>query len=215
MKLISKKTLESCGVINSFNGAYLMQTFPGPIQVGPNGRYFIDSRGEPFFWLGDTAWPLFTQYPVADAEAYLANRAARGFNVIQGVLAWGNGTGMEKSEPDPNATGHRPWRGSPAEPDPVFFEQVDHLLDVAERLGLVLAILPTWGYYVMNVNVLDVASARTYGNFLGRRYKNRPNLVWVSGGDRIPTGREDVYRALAYGLREGEEDGAQETRPAR
>jgi hypothetical protein len=181
-----------------------MQTFPGPIQVSANGRYFVDSRGEPFFWLGDTAWPLFSQYAVADAEAYLANRAARGFSVIQGVVAWGNGTGMENSQPDANATGHRPWKDNPANPDPVYFEQVDHLLDVAERLGLVLAMLPTWGYYVMDNKAFDEASARSYGHFLGQRYKNRPNLIWVSGGDRVPTGREDVYRALAYGLREWE-----------
>jgi hypothetical protein len=181
-----------------------MQTFRGPIRVSPNGRYFVDARGEPFFWLGDTAWPLFSQYAVADAEAYLTNRAEKGFTVIQGVLAWGDGTGMEKPQPDANATGHRPWKGSPAEPDPIYFEQVDHLLDVAERLGLVLAMLPTWGYYVMDAKVFDNSSAHSYGVFLGQRYKNRPNLVWVSGGDRIPTGREDVFRALACGLREGE-----------
>ena len=33
--------------------------FAGPIKVSPNGRYFVDQKGAPFFWLGDTAWPLF------------------------------------------------------------------------------------------------------------------------------------------------------------
>lgn len=178
--------------------------FSGPVRVSPNGRNFIHANGQPFFWLGDTAWPLFSQYAVADAERYLENRAAKGFTVIQGVLAWGNGTGMEKPQPDANATGHRPWRGTPAEPDPIYFEQVDHLLDVAERLGLVLAMLPTWGFYVMNAKVFDEENARIYGRFLGGRYRDRPNLIWVSGGDHIPTGREDVYRALARGLREGD-----------
>jgi hypothetical protein len=181
-----------------------MSPFPGPIRISENGRGFVDAAGAPFFWLGDTAWPLFSYYPVADAERYLANRAAKGFTVIQGVLAWGSGTGMENPQPDANATGHRPWNGSPASPDPVYFEQVDHLLDAAERLGLVLAMLPTWGYYVMEARLFDEANARSYGRFLGQRYRDRPNLVWVSGGDRIPVGREDVYRALAYGLREGD-----------
>jgi len=181
-----------------------MTAFPGPIRVSANGRYFVDSSGAPFFWLGDTAWPLFSQYPPADAERYLADRAARGFTVIQSVLAWGNGTGYENDQPDPNETGHRPWNSSPANPDPVYFEQVDRLLDVAADLGLALVMLPTWGYYVMNTPVFDEHSARVYGHFLGQRYCGRPNLVWVSGGDRIPTGREDVYRALAEGLREGQ-----------
>ena len=181
-----------------------MSPFPGPVRIHANGRGFVDAAGAPFFWLGDTAWPLFSQYPVVDAERYLANRAAKGFTVIQGVLAWGNGTGMENPQPDANATGHRPWNGSPARPDPVYFEQVDHLLDVAERLGLALAMLPTWGYYVVEAGVFDEDSARAYGRFLGQRYRDRPNIVWVSGGDRIPAGREDVYRALARGLREGD-----------
>jgi hypothetical protein len=178
--------------------------FDGPIHVSHNGRYFLTADNQPFFWLGDTAWPLFSQYSVADAEKYLENRARKGFTVIQGVLAWGNGTGAENPQPHANATGHRPWIDSPANPDPDYFNQVDYLLNVAERLGLVLAMLPTWGYYVVDAKAFTVESARRYGEFLGKRYCDRPNVVWVSGGDRIPTGREDIYRALAEGLRDGD-----------
>ena len=64
--------------------------------------------------------------------------------------------------------------------------------------------LPTWGYYVNETTVLNVDNARGYGRWLGARYKDAPNIVWVNGGDRIPTGCEDVYRALARGLREGD-----------
>ena len=109
--------------------------FSGPVRISPNGRYFVPADGKPFFWLGDTAWPLFSQYAPEDAESYLENRAANGFTVIQGVLAWGNGTGMENPQPDPNATGHRPWNDTPANPDPVYFEQVDRLLDIARTPG--------------------------------------------------------------------------------
>ena len=79
-----------------------------PLRVSANGRYLEDSAGQPFFWLGDTAWPLFAQYPHASAEAYLANRAAKGFTVIQGVLAWGGGTGFESPLPGPNCNGDVP-----------------------------------------------------------------------------------------------------------
>jgi len=60
----------------------------GPIRVSENGHHFVDAQGRPFFWLGDTAWPLFGQYTQDDAARYLQNRAERGFTVIQGVLAW-------------------------------------------------------------------------------------------------------------------------------
>jgi hypothetical protein len=178
---------------------------PGPIRVSPHGRYFVDRAGEPFFWLGDTAWPLFTQYSTGQAEAYLANRAAKGFTVIQGVLAWGHGSGMEEKTPVANPLGERPWiDDDPARPNPAYFEHVDHLVDYANRQGLVLAMLPTWGYYVKEARALTGANARAYGRWLGARYRNAPNVVWVNGGDRTPTGFEDVFRELARGLREGD-----------
>lgn len=176
----------------------------GPVRVSPNGRYFVNTAGQPWLWLGDTAWPLCTQYPLADAEAYLANRAAKGFTVIQSVLGWGLGSGYEEGQPLANASGHRAWNGTPASPDPAFFDVVDHLLQVAEDLGLVLALLPTWGYYVVDTHLFDAENAFTYGEFLGNRYKDCPNVIWVSGGDRVPTGGEDAYRALARGLRAGD-----------
>jgi hypothetical protein len=179
-------------------------TFPGPIRVSPNGRYFLDAEGRPFFWLGDTAWPLFAQYSRTEAEAYLANRAAKGLTVIQGVLAWGGGTGFEDPMPGPNALGERPWLGAPDRPNDAYFRHVDHLLAYAARQGLVLAMLPTWGYYVNDTGVLNPDNARAYGRWLGARYQESPNVIWVNGGDRIPTGSEDTWRALAQGLREGD-----------
>ena len=84
-------------------------TVNGPIRVSADGRHFSGRDGRPFFWLGDTAWPLFAQYTKAQAEAYLANRGGKGFTVIQGVLAWGLGSGMENKTPLANANGDKPW----------------------------------------------------------------------------------------------------------
>lgn len=176
----------------------------GPIRVAANGRYLVDAAGAPFFWLGDTAWPLFAQYRREEAEAYLADRAAKGFTAIQGVLAWGGGSGYESAVPGPNYAGDPPWRQSPAEPNEAYFRHVDHLLRFAGERGLILAMLPTWGYYVNDVQAFDAQTAHAYGRWLGERYRDQPNIVWVNGGDRIPTGYEAVYRALAWGLREGD-----------
>jgi hypothetical protein len=177
----------------------------GPLRTSPNGRHFVDRDGRPFFWLGDTAWPLFAQYSTAQAQAYLANRAAKGFTVIQGVLAWGLGSGFEEKMPLANRDGERPWiDGDPARPNEKYFAHVDRLVAEANRLGLVLAVLPTWGYYVKEAPALDARNARAYGRWLGRRYREAPNVVWVNGGDRTPTGFEDVFRELARGLREGD-----------
>lgn len=177
--------------------------FPGPIRVSPDGRGFVDSKGRPFFWLADTAWPLFVRYKPEDAEKYLENRARKGFTVIQGVLAWGGGTGSEEKLPGANPFGQRPWLKDPSHPNPAFFEHVDRLVALAEKLGLVLAMLPTWGYYVSDIKVFSPSSAYAYGKWLGARYKKCPNVIWINGGDRIPTGSEDVWRGLGEGLKAG------------
>jgi hypothetical protein len=178
---------------------------PYPIRVSSNGRYFVDADDKPFFWLGDTAWPLFTTYLPADAESYLADRARKGFTVIQCVLAWGGGTGFEASTPDPNPYGHLLWLdNNPATPNLACFEHVDHLAHFAAQHGIVLAMLPTWGYYVNNAQVFNTENAFAYGQWLGERYKAQPNIVWVNGGDRPAPGFEPVYRALGRGLRAGD-----------
>ena len=64
--------------------------------------------------------------------------------------------------------------------------------------------LPTWGYYVNDQPTVTANNARIYGKWLGARFKNAPNIVWVNGGDRVATGFEEVYRELAHGLREGD-----------
>lgn len=180
--------------------------FDGPIKISPNGRHFVDQKGKPFFWLGDTAWPLFVQYPQNQAEAYLKNRAAKGFSVIQGVLAWSpGGSGAEVKSPAANVKGDKPWlNGDPATPSDAFFQHVDGLVAYARQQGLVLAILPTWGYYVNDVPVVNAKNARAYGRWLGNRYRTASNVLWIIGGDRVPTGFEEVWRELGRGLREGD-----------
>ena len=59
--------------------------------------------------------------------------------------------------------------------------------------------LPSWGRWVNNENVLTAANAESYGEFLGKRY-GRKGIIWILGGDRNPTGFEAVWRALARGI---------------
>ena len=118
------------------------QAFPGPIKVSPDGRYFTDSRGLPSFWLGDTASPPFAQYTPENAKRYLLSHAELGYTVIQGVLAWGGGTGFETHSPEPNALGEVPWlEGNPARPNEAYFQIVDALVEFAAQHGLVLGML--------------------------------------------------------------------------
>ncbi len=56
------------------------------LRVSENHHFLVTDSGQPFFWLGDTAWELFHRLDREKAEQYLDNRAQKGFTVIQAVV---------------------------------------------------------------------------------------------------------------------------------
>ncbi|WP_187260677.1 glycoside hydrolase family 140 protein [Pontibacter beigongshangensis] len=177
------------------------------LKVSDNRRYLVYTNGKPFFYLGDTAWELFHRLNREEATMYLTNRAQKGFTVIQAVvLAEHDGLN------DPNPYGHTPLHGNDLlKPNEAYFEHVDFILDKAAELGLHMALLPTWGdklfknKWGVGPEILDYRNAYAYGRYIGNRYKERKNIIWVIGGDRNPRdGSEDVevWRALARGITE-------------
>ena len=134
------------------------------LSISENKRYFVDADGKPFFWLGDTAWPLFSQYSLDEAERYLRRRAEQGFNVVKGVLAWPLGTMYEEEIPQPNYNDERPWiDNNPLKPNKAYFDHVEHLVTFAAELDLFLNILPIWGYHVNDLHMFTEESARQHG----------------------------------------------------
>ena len=72
-----------CGQIHGFQ-ATGGPTFP--LAASANGRYLVDARGEPFFYVADTPWFLFMRLTKAEAESYLDHRARQGFSAVQVML---------------------------------------------------------------------------------------------------------------------------------
>jgi Protein of unknown function (DUF4038) len=70
------------------------------LKVSPNGRYFVDQNGKPFFYLGDTCWLLFQRPNREELDEYLKDRAAKGFTVIQAYVL----RGLGKKHPDGNSS---------------------------------------------------------------------------------------------------------------
>ncbi|MCU0786394.1 MAG: glycoside hydrolase family 140 protein, partial [Verrucomicrobia bacterium] len=181
------------------------------LRVSDNRRFLVTSSGKPFFWLGDTAWELFHRLDRAEADFYLRDRAARGFNVIQAV-ALAELDGLT----EPNRYGHLPLEDKDpsrpavkAGPGNDYWDFVDATLDEAARCGLYVGFLPTWGKYVTSSafdgkvdGIFNVTNALAYGQFLGTRYRDRSNLIWILGGDKAPSTPEAaaIWRAMARGL---------------
>ncbi|KAA0992976.1 glycoside hydrolase family 140 protein [Dyadobacter aurulentus] len=181
--------------------------FAQTFTVSANKRYLL-KEGKPFFWLGDTAWELFHRLDREDAEYYLKKRAAQGFTVIQAV-ALAEFDGLEV----PNTYGDKPFlNNDPTKPNEAYFKHVDFIIDKAAEVGLTIAFLPTWGDKVFKSTwgkgpeVFNEANAEVYGKWLGNRYKNRKNIIWLLGGDRNPrpgTRDTEIWRAMAAGVEEG------------
>ena len=177
------------------------------LQVSENSRYLIKDDGTPFFWLGDTAWELFHRLNRDEIDYYLRNRASKGFNVVQCViLSEINGLTV------PNREGNLPLVNlDPEQPNEAYFELVDYAVSTADKYGIYLAMLPTWGAHVEdkesavfdNLHIFDQKNAKDYGSFLGKRYRSSWNVIWVLGGDRPADEQLPLWEAMAEGLTAG------------
>ena len=178
------------------------------IVVSPNGHFLQYADGSPFFWLGDTGWELFHRLDLPEITTYLDNRKQKGFNVIQAVLL-AEFDGLRK----PNRYGDLPLLNmDPTTPNEKYFVFIDSVLKLAQQRDIYMGLLPTWGDKVTKMwgegpVVFNEANAYTYGLWLGKRYQNTPNIIWILGGDRPPKKDSSdwipIWRAMAKGILEG------------
>jgi hypothetical protein len=165
------------------------------IGISDNGRYFVDGKGAPLFWLGDTQWELFCMMSPEDAAAVLERRKAQGFSAIL-VMITGVGDGSK-----PNAAGQTPWvNHDPAHPNEAYFRNMDRVVDLAGKLGLILV---PGVYHQVQRSVITMGNARGYARWLGERYRDVPHIIWAT----YPEAKEEfvpILREIAAGLREGD-----------
>jgi len=177
--------------------------------------------GEGFFWMGDTGWETFHRLNRDEVETYFKNRSNKKYSLIQAVLLPEQGGGINKinahgdlpllnrdpSNPDVTP-GNNPL--SPTEYD--YWDHVDYVIQKAEENGLYVGILPAWGRYVADANnntvIFNTINARAYGEWIGNRYKNRPNIIWIMGGDRRGDegGGVAVWNSMAQGIRSADQN---------
>ena len=177
------------------------------LRVSESGRYLVKENGEPFFWLGDTGWNLFSRLNKDEARKYLTDRHDKKFTVIQAhILGW--------TLADTNAYGFTPFLNNNFnKPNEPYWKHVDYIIDAADDIGLYMALVPAWALsYTENKNrskndtvemplSRDTTTAYNYGKFLGMRYKNNKNIIWILGGDVWGT-KDAIYDHLARGLTE-------------
>ena len=181
------------------------------------GRYLACSDGSPFFYLGDTAWELFHRLSREEIAYYMAERARQGFNAVQAV-ALSEFEGVT----EPNVYGRLPLLFTADLPDPCrpdeeegynYWQHVDFAVREAEKHNLFITMLPTWGdkfnqLWGKGPVIFNRENAYTYGKWIGKRYRDNWNIIWMLGGDR-PLEKEHraVIDAMAEGIKAGDEGG--------
>jgi hypothetical protein len=175
-----------------------------PIKVSPNGRYFVTADGKPFFWLGDTGWLLFTKLTREQTDQYLEQRKKQGFNVIQvmvlhgltAVNVYGDAALNKKNTAQPRITPGNSFSDT-AQYD--YWDHVDYVIDKAAEKGLYIALVPVWGSNVKSGGV-SRQQATAYATFLATRYRSKPNIVWMDGGDIKGSDSLAIWKAIGSTL---------------
>jgi Protein of unknown function (DUF4038)/Putative collagen-binding domain of a collagenase len=175
------------------------------LKVSTDNRHLVAADGKPFFWLGDTGWELFHKLNKEDADAYFKKRSEQGFNVVQAVAL---------AELDvlrsPNANGDLPFINEDiTKPNEKYFQYIESLIDMAASYHIYIALLPTWGdkvfkdFWGKGPEIFNPANAYDYGKWIGNRYRNKTNIIWIIGGDRDPRPNSrdvEVWRNMAKGM---------------
>ena len=100
--------------------------------------------------------------------------------------------------------------GDLSAPNPAYFQRADEIISLAAAHNMLVLLDPieTIGWLgVLRANGMDKAFA--FGQWLGNRYKNFPNIVWMHGNDfqSWQTVTDDaLVQAVARGIRNSDKN---------
>jgi hypothetical protein len=177
-----------------------------PLKISSSGRYLEIQNGKPFLLNGDTAWSLIVQLSKEDADYYLNKRAESGFNSISVMLI---ATQHSKNHPN-NFYNDAPFTGRAfVTPNEEYFEHVDYVINSAREKGFVVLLVPFWlGWgcsddgWCPEVKQASESDMLSWGRYLGNRYKNYDNIIWLVGGDVDPSPVKNKVESFIQGLKE-------------
>jgi hypothetical protein len=178
------------------------------LKESGNGRYLVDQKGNPFLVVGDSPWSLIVQLDEKDRETYLEDRQRRGFNsIIVNLLEHKFCT-----SPPRTRSGLAPFNmpGDFSTPNEAYFDFARQVIERAGEHGMVVWLAPNYlGYgggdegFFREIKAGGKEKLRAYGRFVGKRFKDLPNIVWMLGGDYTPEAPDQwVVNELAEAIRE-------------
>ena len=171
-----------------------------PLQVSANGRYLETAQGSPWLMVGDSPQSTIGDLSVAKSDAYFADRAAHGFNAVWTNLLCESytecsGTGVTYDGVKPFTTGTDQSSYDLSTPNGTYFARAHQMVADAEADGIEVLLDPaptdncnsgSWMTTLENNGNGTVSTTNKdyqYGEYLGRTFKDLPNIIWFSGND--------------------------------
>jgi hypothetical protein len=177
------------------------------LTLSENHRYLVDQNHVPYLLQGDAGWSLIVVPSDQEVEQYLKNRRDKGFNAVLVELI----EHKYSKKPPLNVAGDAPFLtpGDFTTPNEKYFVHADWVIRKAGEYGLQVLLTPIYlGYlgtdegWIEELKKLKPEKCLEYGQFLGKRYKDFDNIIWVMGGDRNPSDVIEKIDLIALGIRE-------------
>jgi hypothetical protein len=184
-----------------------------PMAVSKDRRYLVDNAGNPYMIVGDSPWSLSTNLSVADMDYYFADRQAKGFNTaLVGLLVSPYIGGREDLSTYDGMYPFTSGTGTSSDlstPNPAYWSRMDTMVQLAEKHAITLMLVPAeTGALIPLLKNNGLSKDFAYGAFLGSRYKNSTNVIWISGNDYWASnwGSDPYVIAVAKGIRSTDPD---------
>lgn len=191
-----------------------------PVRLSTNRRYLVDADGVPWRIQADAAWLMTSEATPTQVDEYFSTRSAQGFNAAY-VMAMVHAGDYEDAKHAPQDR-----RGDPplARPDDYasagqspasqrYWAWMDEIIDKAAQRDMAVILAYNYlgweggaqGWFAVNAAQPSSSSLHLWGEWLGHRFKERANIIWLGLGDFSPPAGTDGAlraRAVAEGIRD-------------
>lgn len=161
------------------------------LKISDNNRFLVKEDGSPFVWIGETNW-FFAKLPPETIDKILDKRGDQGFTILF----------VSCREKLYNGEGP----GAIDQPNEKWWAYLDEYIDKCEKHNMYVGItLGWWG----KTKSHSADELYRYGKWVGNRYKNTNNIVWLTLGEagshfRKSTLPSEKLYALVNGIRDGD-----------
>ncbi len=164
-----------------------------PITIHSSKRYLINAQGQPFLPVVESAWSCASMLTTAQVDAYVQNRAAKGFtgmHMMCPVFSQTNNTPAYA-----NVYGQNPFTDNNdfSTYNNTFFNHVEYVVRKCRDSGLQVYLFPGYLGYLGNgtegwatqINHASNTASKlaAFGRMLSNRLATYKNVVLVLGGD--------------------------------